>query len=92
MSDLSRRDFLGHSAAAVGVLAVAGSAQAAAEGRRAPTSAADQVTLGRTGLKTSLLGMGTGSTGVEHSSNQVKLGEPAFTRLGRRLASGREIG
>ncbi len=82
MSDPSRREFLGQSAVAVGALAAAGAAQAADEKRR-PTSAADQVTLGRTGLKTSLLGMGTGSVGVGHSSNQVKLGEAGFTKLVR---------
>src|SRR5262249_49563779 len=32
---------------------------------------------------TSLLGMGTGSTGVQHSSNQVKLGEVEFVKLVR---------
>jgi aryl-alcohol dehydrogenase-like predicted oxidoreductase len=79
----SRRDFLGHSAAAVGALAVAGAGLPAAEGKRRPTGAADRVTLGRSGVQTSLLGLGTGSTGVRHSSNQVKLGEPGFARLVR---------
>src|SRR5262245_34288365 len=82
MSNPSRRDFLGQSAAAVGALAAAGAAQGGEEKRRL-TSAADQVTLGRTGLKTSLLGMGTGSVGVGHSSNQVKLGEAGFVKLVR---------
>jgi predicted aldo/keto reductase-like oxidoreductase len=83
MSDLSRRGFLGQSAAAVGVLATASALPAADENKRKLTSAADKVTLGRTGLKLSLLGMGTGSTGVKHSSNQVKLGEEKFRRLVR---------
>jgi predicted aldo/keto reductase-like oxidoreductase len=83
MSDLSRRGFLGQSAAAVGVLATASALPAADENNRKLTSAADKVTLGRTGLKLSLLGMGTGSTGVKHSSNQVKLGEEKFRRLVR---------
>jgi aryl-alcohol dehydrogenase-like predicted oxidoreductase len=82
MSDLSRRGFLGQSAAVVGGLAVGGPLLAA-QGKRKLTSAADQVTLGRTGLKTSLLGMGTGSVGVGHSSNQVRLGEEQFRRLVR---------
>src|SRR5205823_4953446 len=34
-----------------------------------------------TGIKTSLLGIGTGSVGVRRSSNQVKLGQEKFTRL-----------
>src|SRR5262249_46617969 len=83
MSDLSRRDFLGQSAATLGVLAVAGTVHGAVRERRKLTSAADRVTLGRSGIETSLLGMGTGSVGVQHSSNQVKLGEAGFTRLVR---------
>jgi predicted aldo/keto reductase-like oxidoreductase len=46
-------------------------------------SGADQVVLGRTGIKTSLVGMGTGSNGVQQSSNQVRLGEAKFTNLVR---------
>jgi predicted aldo/keto reductase-like oxidoreductase len=88
MSDLSRRSFLGQSAAVVGGLAAVGVPGAAKttvaeEPKRKLTSGADQVTLGRSGVKTSLLGMGTGSTGVRHSSNQVKLGEAGFTKLVR---------
>lgn len=82
MTPLSRRDFLGQSAFAVGALAVGNSAAKAAE-PRVLKSAADEVTLGRTGIKSSLLGMGTGSTGVRHSSNQVKLGQEGFTKLVR---------
>jgi predicted aldo/keto reductase-like oxidoreductase len=83
MSEPSRRDFLTQSAAAVGVLAVPGGALRAAGSPRKLTSGADRVELGKTGIKTSLLGMGTGSTGVKHSSNQVKLGEAGFTKLVR---------
>ncbi len=78
--DFSRRDFLGYSAATVGALAAGTSPAMAARRLR---SGADQVVLGKTGVKTSLVGMGTGSVGVKHSSNQVKLGEAAFTRLVR---------
>jgi predicted aldo/keto reductase-like oxidoreductase len=80
---ITRRDFLGQSAAAVGVAAAGGLLANAAEQARKVTSAADQVTLGRTGLRLSLLGMGTGSTGVKHSSNQVRLGQEKFTKLVR---------
>jgi len=83
MSDLTRRGFLGHSAAAVGALAAGAALSRAADSKPRPTSAASQVELGRTGVKTSLLGMGTGSTGVKHSSNQVKLGEEKFKKLVR---------
>jgi predicted aldo/keto reductase-like oxidoreductase len=82
MSELSRRQFIGQSAAAVGALA-AGATAAAAKEQRKLTSGADQVVLGRTGVKCSLLGMGTGSHGVRHSSNQVRLGEAGFTKLVR---------
>src|SRR5262245_53732657 len=80
MWKVNRRDCLGQSAAAVGALAAAGLGTGAAEPPRKLKSAADRVTLGRTGVKTSLLGMGTGSTGVKHSSNQVRLGQEKFNR------------
>jgi predicted aldo/keto reductase-like oxidoreductase len=83
MSQCSRRDFLCQSAAAVGALALSSRGATAADSARKLTSGADQVVLGRTGIKTSLVGMGTGSTGVGHSSNQVKLGEAQFTKLVR---------
>jgi predicted aldo/keto reductase-like oxidoreductase len=83
MSEPTRRDFVGQSAFAVAALAAGARAFAAGEGKRKLKSGADQVTLGKTGLKLSLLGMGTGSTGVKHSSNQVKLGEEKFVKLVR---------
>jgi hypothetical protein len=76
----SRREFLGRSAAAGGALAVAGIGSRADEPRKL-RRAADRVPLGRTGIETSLLGMGTGSVGVRRSSNQVRLGQEKFTRL-----------
>ena len=82
MHELSRRDFLGQTAAATGILAAAGALPAAQPPRKLK-SAADQVTLGKTGVKTSLLGLGTGSVGVKQSSNQVKLGEAGFVKLVR---------
>jgi predicted aldo/keto reductase-like oxidoreductase len=81
MFNLSRRDFLG-SAVAMG--AWAGSASlATATARRSLKTGADQVVLGRTGIKTSLIGMGTGSVGVRHSSNQMRLGHEKFVKLVR---------
>jgi predicted aldo/keto reductase-like oxidoreductase len=79
MSHPSRRDFLGASAAAGA--AASGLLGHAAETPGRPRTGADLVTIGKTGLKTSLLGMGTGSTGVRRSSNQVKLGEARFIKL-----------
>jgi aryl-alcohol dehydrogenase-like predicted oxidoreductase len=82
MSTVSRRDFLGQSAVALGALTASGSLVAAAA-RRALKTGADQVILGRTGIKTSLIGLGTGSVGVRHSSNQMKLGHEKFVKLVR---------
>ena len=81
MSQPSRRDFFGQSAAAVGVLTAGSLAAGAADEAPKLKSGADLVPLGKTGIKTSLLGMGTGSVGVGHSSNQVKLGEAGFIKL-----------
>ena len=82
MTRLSRRDFLGQSAVGVGVLATGASLAVAAPARtvKSPT---DQVVLGKTGIKTSLIGLGTGSVGVKRSSNQVKLGQEKFNKLVR---------
>lgn len=82
MSKLSRRDFLNHSAVALGGIAATAQLTTAANAFKVG-SATDQVTLGRTGIKTSLIGMGTGSTGVKRSSNQVKLGQEKFNKLVR---------
>jgi predicted aldo/keto reductase-like oxidoreductase len=81
MSQLSRRDFLGQSAAAVGTLAAASALSRAGEAPRKLKTGVDQVTLGRTGIRTSLIGMGTGSIGVRHSSNQIRLGHEKFCKL-----------
>src|SRR5216683_5092244 len=80
-SQLSRREFLGRSAVAVGALAAANLTVRATDNPRKLNSGADQVTLGRSGVKTSLIGMGTGSVGVNHSSNQVRLGNEKFCKL-----------
>lgn len=83
MSEPSRRDFLTQSAAAAGVLVATNTILQAANQPQKLTSGADRVPLGKTGIITSLLGMGTGSVGSKHSSNQVKLGEARFKKLVR---------
>ncbi|HEY3283968.1 MAG TPA: aldo/keto reductase [Armatimonadota bacterium] len=40
-----------------------------------------RVTLGKTGIETSRLCVGTGTNGWEHASNQTRLGQEAFTRI-----------
>ena len=86
MSEISRRDFLSRTAAAVGAAAVAGREVQAAEDKAAENTqkvqtGTDLVTLGKTDIQTSVLGMGTGSNGVRRSSRQLRLGQAAFTRL-----------
>lgn len=44
-------------------------------------SAADTVTLGKTGIKTSRLAMGSGTVGSGGSSNQTRLGRDAFVHV-----------
>ncbi len=75
---MNRREFLHSSLRAAGALALGGGALAAAPGRAGKRTAVDQVTLGRTGIKLSRLGMGTGS-----SSGQVQydLGKEGFNSL-----------
>jgi 1-deoxyxylulose-5-phosphate synthase len=46
-----------------------------------PFSAAETVSLGRTGIRTSLLAMGTGTVGSGHHSNQTALGLQGLSRL-----------
>ncbi len=47
-------------------------------------SGADAVTLGRTGVRTSFLALGTGMNGGKRSSDLTRLGQPEFTRIVRR--------
>jgi aryl-alcohol dehydrogenase-like predicted oxidoreductase len=90
----NRRDFLARSTAALAAPAAAAvaasprSAQAvtarAAAGRaNLPRSATEKVVLGKTGIKVSLVGMGTGSHGSGQVSNQTRLGIKEFTRVVR---------
>ena len=44
-------------------------------------SAADSVTLGKTGIETSRLAMGTGTVGSGHHSHQTALGVDGLSRL-----------
>lgn len=75
-SSFTRREFLGRCALLTGAAVLAPSAVVAEVAPK--RTHADQVALGRTGLKCSRLGIGTGS----HSGNvQKALGKDAFTRL-----------
>src|SRR4051794_33248626 len=85
--NLSRRDFLAGSAAATAALAASGTSTAnagSASPRAAlPKTSTDKVMLGKSGVKVSLVGMGTGSVGTDQASNQTRLGVKEFTRVVR---------
>jgi 1-deoxyxylulose-5-phosphate synthase len=81
MDRLNRREFVEKalsSAAAAGALAVG--AGALADDKK-PAKLTDMVKLGKTGIRTSLLGIGTGMNGVGHASNQTRLGHDKFNDL-----------
>ena len=80
---LNRRDFLAQSAIAATALAAGSTASTARARADAPKSAVDQVTLGKTGVKVSVVGMGTGSVGSGQASNQTRLGVKGFTKVVR---------
>jgi predicted aldo/keto reductase-like oxidoreductase len=77
---MKRREFMERSLVAAGALAL-GEAAAGVEQTRRLNSAVDRVPLGKTGLKMPFLGIGTGTVGTNHSSNQTRIGQEAFTRL-----------
>jgi len=79
---IHRRDFLAQAGAATAALAAA-SGTAKAAPAKTPKSPTDLVTLGKTGIEVSLVGMGSGSKGSGQASNQTKLGVKEFTRLVR---------
>jgi aryl-alcohol dehydrogenase-like predicted oxidoreductase len=87
---LNRRDFMAQAAvSATAAVAMTTTVAQGATGRAGqdrsmlPKSATDMVTLGKTGIKVSLIGMGTGSIGSGQASNQTRLGVKEFTRVVR---------
>lgn len=48
-----------------------------------PKKPADKVLLGKSGLKVSVVGIGTGTIGSGHASNQTRLGDAGFKQLMR---------
>jgi aryl-alcohol dehydrogenase-like predicted oxidoreductase len=79
---MNRRDFLAQTTVATAAVAAASGTVLAAP-RELPKSPADKVTLGKSGVKVSLVGMGTGSVGSGQASNQTRLGVKEFTRVVR---------
>jgi predicted aldo/keto reductase-like oxidoreductase len=90
MDKLSRRDFISTTIAAAGIVGagalIKGESSAATPAFvvdpsiKSPT---DKVRLGKSGLLVSLVGIGTGTIGINHASNQTRLGQAAFDRLMR---------
>lgn len=76
---MKRREFIEQSLAAAGAVALGGAVPAAKP--RRPKTAVERVPLGRTGLMIPFLGIGTGTVGWNHQSNQTRMGQEAFTRL-----------
>lgn len=96
MSKLNRRDFIGAAFAATGVCVVGGvvvkngfKSKVSLDTAPAITidpsikNPTDRVQLGRSGLKVSVVGIGTGSIGYARHSNQTQLGQERFTKLMR---------
>jgi len=94
MRKLNRREFIGLTAAVAGACAadeafVKGKVAPKADGGGATSFSIDssiksptsRVSLGRSGLKVSLVGIGTGTIGYAHQSRQTQLGQEAFTQL-----------
>jgi 1-deoxyxylulose-5-phosphate synthase len=91
---LNRRKFIG---SAIGLAGLAGgigcgnsgSTEAAAPpgpppgAPPPPFKATDTVRLGKSGISASLVGIGTGSSGWGHASNQTRAGQERFTRMMR---------
>lgn len=96
MSKLNRREFIGTAIAASGALIAGGTIvdssrkSGASVGvtagltiDRSIKSPTDKVSLGRSGIKVSVVGVGTGTIGYARHSNQTRLGQDEFTRLMR---------
>lgn len=73
---ISRREFVERAALSTGALALGDAAIG-----QVSSPLGKSAKLGKTGIVTSLIGIGTGSVGVGHQSNQTRLGQPKFTEL-----------
>jgi len=90
---VKRREFIETTIGAAGALGLAGCGASALSSEavltppfpvdRSVTSPTDRVALGRSGVKVSVVGIGTGTFGSGGASNQTRLGEGAFARLVR---------
>jgi aryl-alcohol dehydrogenase-like predicted oxidoreductase len=79
-----RRDFLRRSAKGLGAAWLASNSPASMLGLEPlakKVTAHDEVVLGKTGIRTSRLAMGTGTVGFGGASNQTRMGSNPFTKL-----------
>ncbi len=87
---MMRREFLKTTAFGFGMAWLHGNTSTAMFSPLPPKfSAADMVTIGKTGIKTSRLAMGTGTVGVGHHSHQTAMGIKGLSEL---LLNGHEHG
>ena len=75
---IDRRQFLAASLAGAGGLMIGCAGAAAREGAAGPPDPFEKVPLGKTGLKVSRIGFGTGMRGGGRQSDQTRLGREAF--------------
>jgi aryl-alcohol dehydrogenase-like predicted oxidoreductase len=82
---LNRREFLAHATTTATLAATAASTLAGTVRNKVtlPKNPTDKVTLGKTGIQVSLVGMGTGTVGSGQASNQTRLGVKGCARLVR---------
>src|SRR5262245_31098555 len=80
MTTLNRRQFAQQTLLGAGALALGAGLSAREEKKLLAT---DRVPLGKTGLKVSRFGMGSGTNGWDRESNQTRAGIDSFTTLVR---------
>ena len=82
---LNRREFIAQATGAAALAAMASTAMADMVRSKncLPKSPTERVTLGKSGVQVSLVGMGTGSVGSGQASNQTRLGVQGFTKVVR---------
>jgi 1-deoxyxylulose-5-phosphate synthase len=76
-----RRRFLKTGLAGAGLLVTSPRLTLGEASRPAVRAGADTVTLGKTGVKTSFLALGTGMNGGNRASDMTRLGQKEFTRI-----------
>lgn len=81
MNSIDRRKFIKASVIGVAGLAVSGQNVFSATSSHPTKERVPQVLLGKTGLRISQVGLGTGTVAYDKSSNQTRLGSEKFTRL-----------